>query len=40
MERQMTENNSECRTLVKQIEDCMFEITGKKYSLLTTNISA
>jgi DNA repair exonuclease SbcCD ATPase subunit len=40
MERQMTENNSECRTLVKQIEDCMFEITGKKYSLLTTTISA
>jgi len=40
MERQMTENNSECRTLVKQIEDCMFEITGKKYSLLTTSISA
>jgi DNA repair exonuclease SbcCD ATPase subunit len=40
MERQMTENNSECRTLVKQIEDCMFEVTGKKYSLLTTNISA
>ena len=35
MERQMTENNSECGTLVKQIEDCMFEITGKKYSLLT-----
>jgi DNA repair exonuclease SbcCD ATPase subunit len=40
MERQLTENNSECRTLVKQIEDCMFEVTGKKYSLLTTNISA
>jgi len=35
MERQMTENNSECGKLVKQIEDCMFEITGKKYSLLT-----
>ena len=35
MERQTTENNSECGTLVKQIEDCMFEITGKKYSLLT-----
>jgi transposase len=35
MERHITENNSECGTLVKQIEDCMFEITGKKYSLLT-----
>jgi hypothetical protein len=35
MERQMIENNSECGKLVKQIEDCMFEITGKKYSLLT-----
>jgi hypothetical protein len=35
IERQMTENNNECGTLVKQIENCMFEITGKKYSLLT-----
>jgi hypothetical protein len=35
MERQMTENNSEYGMLVKQIEDCMFKITGKKYSLLT-----
>src|SRR5919202_118503 len=35
MGRQMTENNSECGMLVKQIEDCIFEITGKKYSLLS-----
>jgi predicted nucleic acid-binding Zn-ribbon protein len=35
IERQITENNNECGTLVKQIEDCIFEITGKKYSLLT-----
>ena len=31
--KQLTENN-ECGSLVKQIEDCIFEITGKKYSLL------
>ena len=35
MRKQLTENNSECGSLVKQIEDCMFDITGKKYSLLT-----
>jgi hypothetical protein len=33
--KQLTENNNECGILVKQIEDCIFEITGKKYSLLT-----
>jgi chromosome segregation ATPase len=32
--KQLTENNNECGSLVKQIEDCIFEITGKKYSLL------
>jgi hypothetical protein len=35
MRKQLTENNSECGILVKRIEDCIFEITGKKYSLLT-----
>ena len=35
MRKQLTENNSECGSLVKQIEDCMFDITGKKCSLLT-----
>jgi hypothetical protein len=33
--KQLTENNNECGILVKQIEDCIFEITRKKYSLLT-----
>jgi hypothetical protein len=32
--KQLIENNNECGSLVKQIEDCIFEITGKKYSLL------
>jgi hypothetical protein len=32
--KQLTENNNECGSLVKQIEDCIFEIIGKKYSLL------
>ncbi|MFL6338093.1 MAG: hypothetical protein ACJ718_03130 [Nitrososphaeraceae archaeon] len=32
--KQLTENNNECGSLVKQIEDCIFGITGKKYSLL------
>jgi hypothetical protein len=35
MRKQLTENNNECGILVKQIEDCIFEITRKKYSLLT-----
>jgi hypothetical protein len=35
MRKQLTENNSECGILVKRIEDCIFEITGKKYFLLT-----
>jgi hypothetical protein len=35
MRKQLLENNNECGSLVKQIEDCMFKITGKKYSLLT-----
>jgi chromosome segregation ATPase len=35
MRKQLIENNNECGSLVKQIEDCMFKITGKKYSLLT-----
>jgi hypothetical protein len=35
MKKQLTENNNECGSLIKQIEDCMFEIIGKKYSLLT-----
>src|ERR671932_2523609 len=34
MRKQLTENNSECGSLVKQIEVCMFEIAGKKYFLL------
>src|SRR5919198_1774066 len=33
--KQVTENNNECGSLVRQIEDCMFEVIGKKYSLLT-----
>ncbi len=35
MRKQLTENNSECGILVKRIEDCIFEITGKKYFLST-----
>src|ERR687888_1143718 len=35
MRKQLTENDNECGSLVRQIEDCMFEVIGKKYSLLT-----
>jgi hypothetical protein len=35
MRKQQTESNNECIALVRQIEDCIFKISGKKYSLLS-----
>jgi hypothetical protein len=35
MRKELTKNNNECESLVRQIEGCMFEIIGKKYFLLT-----
>jgi chromosome segregation ATPase len=35
LKKQLTENNSECEGLVMKIEDCILQITGKRYSLTT-----
>jgi chromosome segregation ATPase len=35
LKKQLTENNSECEGLVMKIEDCILQITGKRYSLAT-----
>lgn len=35
LEKQLTENNSECEHLVKQIDDYILQITGKKYFVTT-----
>lgn len=35
LKKQLTENNSECEHLVKQIDDYILQITGKKYFVTT-----
>lgn len=35
LKKQLTENNSECEHLVKQIDDYILQITGKKYFVIT-----
>ena len=35
LKKLLTENNSECEGLVMEIEDCILQITGKRYFLAT-----